>query len=110
MLHQDKGSLTGENIAQDTSAHSRDHSDEDGEIGVGIRQADICRLDADHCEESQPDRVHGTEKGLIEREAVRLKADENSGVRWSPFAEAMQASSEPWMAARIYKKLIDKEY
>ncbi len=37
-----------QDIAQDTSAHSRDHSDEDGEIGVGIRQADICRFAGFH--------------------------------------------------------------
>ena len=60
-----------------------------------------------------PSHLHYNLTYLIEadeREAVRMKADENSGVRWFPFAEALQASTEPWMAARIYKKLIDKEY
>lgn len=43
-----------------------------------------------------------------ENEAVRAKYDENSGVRWFTFAEAPEASTEPWMAERVYKKLIEK--
>ena len=60
-----------------------------------------------------PSHLHYNLTYLIEadeNEAIRAKTDENSGVKWFPFAEALQASTEPWMAARIYKKLIDKEY
>ena len=43
-----------------------------------------------------------------ENESVRAKPDENSGVRWFPLRDAPKVSSEPWMAERIYQKLIDK--
>ena len=35
-----------------------------------------------------------------------VKPDENSGVRWFSPEEALKACSEPWMAARVYRKLI----
>ena len=37
---------------------------------------------------------------------LRVKPDENAGVRWFSPAEALEACSEPWMAERIYPKLI----
>lgn len=40
-----------------------------------------------------------------EEEVLRVKPDENSGVRWFPLEEAVKAVSEPWMAERIYRKL-----
>ena len=43
-----------------------------------------------------------------EEERLQQKEDENSGVRWFPFAEALEASEEPWMVEHIYKKLIAK--
>lgn len=43
-----------------------------------------------------------------ESEALCVKPDENSGVRWFPIEEAPGASSEPWMAERIYRKLNEK--
>lgn len=42
------------------------------------------------------------------REAVRMKLDENSGVRWAPIEDAVRLSTEPWIRDRIYRKLIDK--
>ena len=42
------------------------------------------------------------------REAVRMKPDENSGVRWAPIEDAVRLSTEPWIRNRIYRKLIDK--
>ena len=39
---------------------------------------------------------------------LRVKEDENSGLRWFTFSEALKASTEPWMAERVYKKLIEK--
>ena len=41
-------------------------------------------------------------------EPVRPKPDENSGVRWVPLEDAISLSTEPWIRARIYRKLIDK--
>lgn len=40
-----------------------------------------------------------------ERDALRVKPDENSGVRWFTPAGAVDASSEKWMRERIYDKL-----
>lgn len=41
-------------------------------------------------------------------EAIRIKPDENSGVRWVPLEDAVLLSTEPWIRERIYRKLIDK--
>ena len=43
-----------------------------------------------------------------EKEVLVVNADENQAVKWWTFEEALQASSEPWMVERIYKKLIEK--
>lgn len=43
-----------------------------------------------------------------ETEALRSKADENKAVRWFENDEALKASTEPWFAENIYKKLIQK--
>ena len=39
---------------------------------------------------------------------IRIKPDENSGVRWVPLEDAIRLSTEPWIRDRIYRKLIDK--
>ena len=41
-------------------------------------------------------------------EHVRIKVDENSGVRWVPLDDAVALSTEPWIRDRIYRKLIAK--
>lgn len=43
-----------------------------------------------------------------EHEALRICEAENSGVRWFTLDGALQASTEPWFVARIYKKLNEK--
>lgn len=43
-----------------------------------------------------------------EDEALSIKAGENQGVCWFPLADALRASTEPWMVEHIYKKLADK--
>lgn len=43
-----------------------------------------------------------------EKEAIRIKEDENSGVKWVPIDEIVEVSSEPWVATRIYGKIIEK--
>ena len=40
-------------------------------------------------------------------EELKIKEDENSGVRWVDIDEAIESSTEPWMQG-IYKKLIEK--
>lgn len=42
------------------------------------------------------------------REPVRVKPDENSGVKWVATHDAIALSTEPWIRERIYRKLIDK--
>lgn len=39
---------------------------------------------------------------------IRVKPDENSGVRWAPIEDSITLSTEPWIRNRIYRKLIDK--
>lgn len=41
-------------------------------------------------------------------EPLRIKPDENSGVKWVALDEVVGISTEPWIAERIYHKLIDK--
>ena len=58
-----------------------------------------------------PSHLHYNLTYLVEADEtapLRVKADENSGLRWFTFAEALAASTEPWMAERVYKKLIEK--
>ncbi len=43
-----------------------------------------------------------------ESEHLLVKPDENSGVKWFTFDEAVKAVSEPWMLEHIYKKLHEK--
>ena len=38
---------------------------------------------------------------------LRVKPDENSGVRWFSPEAALDACAEPWMVERVYRKLID---
>ena len=42
-----------------------------------------------------------------ENENLKIKEDENSGVKWVDIEEAVELSNEPWMK-NIYKKLIKK--
>lgn len=39
---------------------------------------------------------------------LRIKPDENAGVKWFGLQEAIDASSEPWFKQRIYSKLNQK--
>ena len=43
-----------------------------------------------------------------EDEELKVKEDENSGLRWIPFEEVKTASSEKWFVENIYSKLIEK--
>ncbi len=40
--------------------------------------------------------------------SLRIKPDENSGVRWVALDDVCSLSSERWIAEHIYRKLIDK--
>lgn len=41
-------------------------------------------------------------------EALRVKPDENSGVKWVSLDQALNMSDEPWIRERIYAKLLAK--
>ena len=43
-----------------------------------------------------------------EDDVLRIKPDENSGVKWFTPNGAVEASSEPWFRTRIYTKLNEK--
>ncbi len=43
-----------------------------------------------------------------EAEVLRVKPDENSGVKWFLLEEALEKSTEPWMVQRVYAKLNEK--
>lgn len=43
-----------------------------------------------------------------EQEVLRVKPDENSGVKWFSLEEALKACTEPWMVEWIYGKLNGK--
>ena len=58
-----------------------------------------------------PSHLHHNVTYLFEADdaaPLRVKPDENSGVRWFSPEEALAACSEPWMAERVYKKLLNK--
>ena len=58
-----------------------------------------------------PGHLHYNVTYLFEADAaqsLRAKPDENSGAGWFSPEEALEACSEPWMAERIYRKLIYK--
>ena len=41
-------------------------------------------------------------------EALRIKPDENSGVKWVSLDQVLNMSDEPWIRERIYAKLLAK--
>lgn len=43
-----------------------------------------------------------------EKEVLRVKPDENRGVKWFSLNEALEKSTEPWMIEWVYKKLNEK--
>ena len=43
-----------------------------------------------------------------ENEAIHIKKDENSGVKWVPINEVLDVSSEQWIRDRVYSKIINK--
>ena len=58
-----------------------------------------------------PSHLHLNVTFLIDADelsALAHNADENLGVRWFSFEEALSASTEPWMVDRVYRKLIDR--
>lgn len=58
-----------------------------------------------------PSHLHLNVTYLIEaneNDKLKIKPDENSGVKWFSFDEALTLPTEPWIVERVYKKLIEK--
>lgn len=58
-----------------------------------------------------PSHLHMNVTYLVEADDTRplkIRPDENSGVKWFTPDDALKASTEPWFVERIYKKLIEK--
>ncbi len=56
-----------------------------------------------------PSHLHYNVTYLLEADAagaLRCKPDENGGAAWFTPGEALSAAAEPWMAERVYPKLI----
>ena len=95
----------------------REAEEETGVTGIvpikdGIYSLEILTVDGHEKRGAYvPSHLHLNITYLLEadEEAVlRIKPDENSGVKWFPLEEALKASSEPWMVERVYKKLNEK--
>lgn len=58
-----------------------------------------------------PSHLHLNVTYLLEAdedEVLRVKPDENSGVKWFSLEAALEASTEAWMVERVYRKLNEK--
>ncbi len=58
-----------------------------------------------------PSHLHLNVTYLLEaddKEQIRVKRDENSGVAWFGLEEAVRMSTEPWFQKRVYGKLNEK--
>ena len=58
-----------------------------------------------------PSHLHYNVTYLVEaaeEAALKVNEEENSGVSWFSFEEALNASKEPWFVEHIYPKLIEK--
>lgn len=58
-----------------------------------------------------PSHLHFNITYLAEAEEgqmLTVNEEENKDVKWFSFEDAIEASSEPWMVERVYKKLIGK--
>jgi ADP-ribose pyrophosphatase YjhB (NUDIX family) len=43
-----------------------------------------------------------------DQDELKIKEDENKGLRWFSFEDALKASTEPWFVENIYSKLNSK--
>ena len=58
-----------------------------------------------------PSHVHLNLKYLLEvdeNELLKIKADENSGVKWIDINDIETVVNEKWVLENVYKKIIDK--
>ena len=56
-----------------------------------------------------PSHLHFNVTFLAEADEIQMlvvNEEENKGVKWFSFEDAINASTEPWMVERVYKKLV----
>ena len=78
-------------------------------VSDGIFSIEILTVDG-HIKKGSyvPSHLHLNVTYLLEadeEEVLRIKPDENSGVKWFPLEEALKAATEPWMVEWVYTKL-----
>ena len=78
-------------------------------VSEGIFSVEVLTVDG-HVKRGQyvPSHLHLNVTYLLEADeadALHIKPDENSGVRWFALDEAIAACSEPWMQKHVYAKL-----
>lgn len=95
----------------------REAMEETGAAHVSVVKEDIFSIEIltvdGHIKKGSyvPSHLHLNVTYLLEadeRDALRVKADENSGVKWFGLEEAVNACTEPWMAEWVYRKLNEK--
>ena len=80
-------------------------------VGEGILSLECLTVDGHEKRgEYVPSHLHLNVTYLLraDDEQLQEKPDENSGVGWFTPDEALQASTEPWMVERVYRKLNDR--
>lgn len=77
---------------------------------TGLLSCEVLTVDGHRKRDAYvPSHLHLNATYLFEADesaALRVAPDENSGVRWLTFDEALAASTEPWMVEHVYRKLI----
>lgn len=81
-------------------------------VSKGIFSLEILTVDG-HMKKGKyvPSHLHFNVTFLAEadeRELLIVNEEENKGVRWFSFEDAIKVSREPWMVEHVYKKLIEK--
>ncbi len=93
----------------------RELREETGVAGARLASCDILSLETltvdAHMRRGQyvPSHLHFNVTYLAEAdedEVLIANDQENKGVRWFTFSDALAASSEPWMVEHVYKKLV----
>lgn len=95
----------------------REAREETGLETIRPLQEDIYSLEVlnveghEKCGQYVPSHLHLNVTYLLEADdtqPLRIKPDENSGVRWFTLAESLEKPSEKWMVERVYRKLNEK--
>lgn len=109
------GHADGEELLHEVAM--RELSEETGVNNASLISDDIFSIEildvAEHEKKGKivPAHLHFNVTYLAEADeecALHINEEENKGVSWFTFDEALKASAEPWMVENVYKKLIAK--